>query len=78
MIKRIDVFMPPRSQYGVLHHFTRKLSEALGRAGVEASLLEAQYDNPKPFLDKIFSDRPDCTLSFNGLLPDREGRFFAT
>lgn len=68
--------MPPRSQYGVLHHFTKKFYEALVRAGISCRLLEAQYDNPKPFLDKIFSDPPECTLSFNGLLPDEQGRFF--
>lgn len=68
--------MPPRSQYGVLHHFTVKLAEALVRQGITCTVLEAEWDNPRPFLDKIFSDRPDCTLSFNGLLPDDEGRFF--
>lgn len=68
--------MPPRSQYGVLHHFTEKLAEALSRQGVEATLLEAEWNNPKPFLDKLLNDKPDCTLSFNGLLPDDEGRFF--
>lgn len=68
--------MPPRSQYGVLHHFTKKLGEALQRQGVICRLLEAQKDNPKPFLDQIFNNPPDCTLSFNGLLPDDQGRFF--
>lgn len=76
MVKRIDLFMPPRSQYGVLHYFTVKLSEALNRIGVASRTLEAEHDNPRPFLDKLFADRPDCTLSFNGLLPDEEGRFF--
>ncbi len=77
MIKRIDLFMPPNvSQYGVLHHFTIKFHEALLRLGVVSRILEAQYDNPKPFLTELFKDPPDCTLSFNGLLPDEEGRFF--
>ena len=76
MVKRIDLFMPPKGQYGVLHHFTLKLYEALMRNGVECLLLQAERYNPKPFLEKIFSDPPDCTLSFNGLLPDEEGRFF--
>lgn len=76
MVNRIDLFMPPKGQYGVLHHFTLKLYEALMRNGVECRLLQAERFNPKPFLEKIFSDPPDCTLSFNGLLPDEEGRFF--
>lgn len=68
--------MPPISQYGVLHHFTKKLCEALIRSGVTCRLLQAERNNPKPFLTEIFQDPPDCTLSFNGLLPDEEGRFF--
>lgn len=77
MLKRIDLFMPPISQYSVLHHFTRKLAEAFNRIGVSARVLEAEKDNPKPFLDALFSDPPDCTLSFNGLLPDEQGNFLA-
>ena len=77
MIKRIDLFMPPNfSQYGVLHHFTKKLQEAFLRLGVNCRILEAQRTNPKPFLTELFQDPPECTLSFNGLLPDEEGRFF--
>jgi glycosyltransferase involved in cell wall biosynthesis len=75
MIRRIDLFMPIRSQYGVLHYFTQKLYEALLRAGVNCRILEAEKQNPRPFLTQIFSDPPDCTLSFNGVLPDEEGRF---
>ncbi len=76
MLKRIDIFMPPRSQYGVLHHFTVVMAEALQKCGVNTRILEADYYNPGPFLDAIMSDPPDCTLSFNGLLPDDKGRFF--
>jgi spore maturation protein CgeB len=77
MIKHIDLFMPPNiSQYGVLHHFTVKMHEALQRSGVHSRILEAQKNNPKPFLSDLFKEVPDCTLSFNGLLPDNEGRFF--
>lgn len=77
MVKRIDIFMPVQSQYGVLHHFTRCLYEALKRAGVDCRILEAEYNNPRPFLEALFNNPPDCTLSFNGLLPDQEGRFLA-
>lgn len=76
MIKRIDLFMPPRSQYQVLHHFTEQLGEALTRTGVSCRIMEAEREQPKKFLDQLFSDPPQCTLSFNGLLPDNEGRFF--
>ena len=77
MIKHIDLFMPPNlSQYGVLHHFTKKFHEALLRAGVHSRILIAERNNPKPFLAELFKEIPDCTLSFNGLLPDSEGLFF--
>lgn len=76
MIKRIDVFMPPLNQYGVLHHITNEIFEALQRAGVNCRLLVAERENPEPFLESIFSDPPECTLSLNGLLPDNQGRFF--
>ncbi len=76
VIERIDLFMPVKGQYGVLHHFTLELAEALSRQGVKCRILEAERQNPKPFLEKIFKDPPECTLSFNGLLPDNEGRFF--
>lgn len=77
MVKRIDIFMPVQSQYGVLHYFTKSLYEALKQQGVDCRILEAEYNNPKPFLEALFSNPPDCTLSFNGLLPDQEGRFLA-
>lgn len=76
-MKRIDVFMPPLSQYGVLHHFTKKMHEALQSCGVNSRLLEAKRNDPGPFLDALFQDPPECTLSFNGLLPDDQGRFFS-
>jgi hypothetical protein len=75
-MKRIDVFMPPLSNYGVLHHFTEKMHQALQRAGINSRLLEAKREDPAPFLNALFEDEPECTLSFNGLLPDNQGRFF--
>jgi hypothetical protein len=68
--------MPPLSTYGVLHHFTQKMYEALLRNGVKARLLEAKRNDPGSFLKTLFEDPPECTLSFNGLLPDNQGRFF--
>lgn len=76
MIERIDTFMPPKSPYQLLHYFTVQLSAALRRSGVKCRVLEAQRDNPKQFLEMLFKDNPECTLSFNGLLPDNEGNFF--
>lgn len=76
MVKRIDLFMPPLSQYGVLHYMTKDIYNALIRAGVNCRLLVADHDDPEPFLQSLFNNPPECTLSFNGLLPDAKGRFF--
>lgn len=75
MIERIDLFMPPRSLYQVLHYFTKNLADALTRCGVRCRVLEAERDKPQQFIDTLLEDRPACTMSFNGLLPDDEGRF---
>ena len=78
MIKKIDVFLPPenKSRYNVIEHFTKKFADALKKAGIRCRLLRAQRENPEPFLQALMNDPPDCTLSFNGLLPDEKGRFF--
>lgn len=78
MIEHIDLLMPPesKSRYSVLPHFTLKFAEALRREGVNCRLLKADKQDPRPFLEALYNDPPDCTLSFNGLLPDEQGRFF--
>lgn len=78
MIERIDLLMPPehRSGYGVLPQFTRGLYAALQRQGVECRLLGNGQGATPDLVPQIVRDPPDCTLSFNGLLPDGEGRFF--
>lgn len=76
MVNRIDIFMPPISQYGVLPYLTNELHQAFVRQGVSCKLLVAERENPEPFLKSIFSDPPDCTFSLNGLLPDDAGHFF--
>lgn len=75
MLKKIILIAPLKNQYGVLDYFTQKLCEALNRQGVQASIIVTDHNNPKKFLDQIFKENPQCTLSFNGILPDAEGRF---
>lgn len=70
MIEKIDFFVHRASRYGVLLYFTERLSEALTRLGVRTRLLDSA--NPED-LKAVAGDRPDCTLSFNGLLPDKGG-----
>lgn len=75
-LKSVCIFAHPHTQYGVLTAFSNELAQALNRQGIRCRVLTAQHDNPRHFLDQIFEEAPDVTLSFNGLLPDREGRFF--
>lgn len=74
-LKRIDLFAPLANQYGVVSYFTEELARALQQQGVQTRVLHADRHDPKSFLSQLFDDPPDCTLSFNGLLPDPEGRF---
>ena len=78
MVERIDILLPPASRcgYGVLPYFSRAFLAALQRCGVSCRLLGSE-DGPTPNLvSQLLLDPPDCTLSFNGLLPDEAGDFF--
>jgi spore maturation protein CgeB len=74
-LKKVYIFGALRSQYGVVDHFIEELNNAFNRQGVMSRIIIANKDKPHEFLDAILNDPPDCTLSFNGLLPDEEGRF---
>lgn len=71
MLKKIDVLLPDGSLYDVLCHFTRKLFEALVRAGFSCRLLEGN----NRFLTPLESP-PDCTICFNGALRVDDGKLF--
>jgi spore maturation protein CgeB len=68
---KIDVLMPSSSQYGVLHHFTKKLYEALQRQGAVCRLLSGDDMVLVPW-----KSLPDLTIGFNGSLQMEDGRFF--
>lgn len=63
MVQRIDVLMPTQSQYGVMHHFTRKIYEALLRLGYDCRLLEGEDR-----ISVLCKDPPDLTIAMNGEL----------
>lgn len=66
----VDVLLPNTSQYGVLHLFTLKLSEALKRQGFSVRLL------PKEVYSRtLFESPPDFTIGFNGAPRDDNGEF---
>lgn len=76
MVQRIDFLAQVVSQYGVLHLFVEQLMEACQRAGAECRMLSIDPKAPQPFFSAIQEDPPDCTLSFNGVLPDETGERF--
>lgn len=76
-LKKVYLFTSVSTQYGVLDHFIGELNNALNRQGVISRVIEAKRDDPRSFLDQLLNDPPDCTLSFNGLLPDENGRFLS-
>jgi spore maturation protein CgeB len=63
------------SQYGVLNLCLRELSEALRRRGVETQIFPPVRQDPIAFFNLVAEERPDYTLSFNGMLPDKNGVF---
>lgn len=67
--------MPVYSRYEVLHYFTRSLGSALERAGVRCRFIHSKQGSTQELIQHILLDPPDCTLSFNGLLPDNQNRF---
>lgn len=74
-LEKIILFGAINSQYGAMHQFTEQLAQAFNRQGVHCLVLYPERNHPGEFIDEILKERPDCTLSFNGLLPDDEGRF---
>lgn len=74
-LTKIYLFAPLTNQYGVIDYFTKELLNALQRQGIQTKLIKSKREDPKDFLEQILREPPDCTLSFNGLLPDIEGRF---
>ncbi len=77
MIERIDLLMPPRHRtgYGVLPYFTRCFAQALSQQGIDCRILGNEKGYNPMLVSDLLNDAPDLTLCFNGLLPDREGKF---
>ena len=76
MLTKVDVFAPPENSYRVLHYITEMIAEALVQKGVKTRLFDSRIaSDPLKFTGMVLSDRPDCTISINGLLPDANGTF---
>jgi glycosyltransferase involved in cell wall biosynthesis len=77
MIERIALFLPDKKNHEETYSLTEALQKALERLSIKCEHFVSERENPGPFLEKLFQFSPDLTLSYNGLLPDEEGRFFA-
>lgn len=77
MIERIALILPDKKTHEELFALTLTLSKALQKIGISCIELTSERENPGPFLEKLFNFLPQITVSYNGLLPDEEGRFFA-
>lgn len=74
-LEHIVVFLNTLSQYSVLSTFTEGIIAAFQRQGISCELVHPDRKDLMHFLAKIYVNQPDCTLSFNGLLPNEFGDF---
>lgn len=74
-MERVDFFLPVRTQYGVIHHFTEKLAEAMRRQGMTCRVFDPH--DQENIIRSLIESPPDMTCAFNGLLPDEKGAFLA-
>ncbi len=71
MIEKIYLIDPYGSQYGALHHFTKKLYEAWLRAGYQARYFTVADEA----LTAALNDPPDLMIGFNGA-PKKDHIYF--
>lgn len=63
--------------YESKRHFTEKLAESLTRKGIETQILSWPYGPlPDVIVDRLHALKPDLTLSFHQLPPQKDGRYF--
>ncbi len=71
MIRKVYLITPHSSQYGALHHFTKKLYEAWLRAGYQARY----FTNAEEALDTALKELPDLIIGFNGI-PQKDRKYY--
>lgn len=69
MIKSIAFLHNKKSQFGVLESFTNGLQEAFARLGVTVRGYDFDDFEQGTCIPKIVSQKPDCTIGFDVLLP---------
>lgn len=75
-VKKIDVIVPLQDLARHSSYYSDALIDAFLHLDLQAKKLypPSNKNNPTPFLKELMEDKPDCTLTFNGILPDEEGR----
>ncbi len=77
-LTKVDFILPFKEQNSWIAFLTKQLAHSFEQLGVEARLLVSPKNrDPKPFLEDLYAHAPDCTICFNGVLPDDEGHFLA-
>jgi len=77
-LSKVDFFLPHTEQNSWIAFFTHQLAKSFEQLGIETRLLVSPKNkDPKQFLDDLFKHAPDCTLCFNGVLPDEKGNSLA-
>lgn len=77
-LKKVMVFFPVSTPYGVNYHFTEEITRALAALGVECLRIEGKaYGDLKKLKKEIQHASPDCTIAFNHVIPcDKYGNPF--
>jgi hypothetical protein len=75
MLKKVCLLVD-WNMYEVVRHFTKKLSEAMQRKGIEVQIIDANEDDIDPFLFRDFmTNPPDITCSFNRIAKLKSGKY---
>jgi spore maturation protein CgeB len=75
MLKKM-IFFSPDGQYGATKHFTQQLCKALDNNGVDCEIFDFEEHDVLSVMDIVQSEKPDCTCTFNPILPLPDGRLF--
>jgi hypothetical protein len=75
---KIDFIISPTAQNSRLGDLTKQLARGFELEGVATRVLTSPKDRrPEAFIDDLIKNAPNLTISFNGILPDPEGRFLS-
>ncbi|MFT4551403.1 MAG: spore maturation protein CgeB [Chlamydiales bacterium] len=74
-LKKMIFFMPD-GQYGATQHFTNQLCKAMVNNGVQCEIFDFEEQDVFSVMEIVKKEKPDCTCTFNPILPLHDGRLF--